>query len=88
MDNTPNRRQAIKYIAIGAALLAAPASWTKPVVNSVFVPAHAQASPPVVVVITPTAAPAPAPVPTEPPPTAPPPALGPLEKLFLIFRLF
>lgn len=50
-DKTPkfDRRQIIRTILIGgvATTLILPGKWTKPLVNSVIVPAHAQASPPV-----------------------------------------
>ncbi|MGE3529426.1 MAG: hypothetical protein AB7G54_08350 [Methyloceanibacter sp.] len=42
-----DRRQILKIFTIGgvATALVLPASWTKPLVKSVIVPAHAQASP-------------------------------------------
>jgi hypothetical protein len=42
-----DRRRAIKIITIGGALatLVLPSRWTKPVIEAVVVPAHAQASP-------------------------------------------
>ncbi|MGE3529427.1 MAG: myxococcus cysteine-rich repeat containing protein [Methyloceanibacter sp.] len=42
-----NRRQILKIFTIGgvATALVLPTSWTKPLVKSVIVPAHAQASP-------------------------------------------
>jgi len=40
-----DRRAVLKSVAFsGASLSILPSSWTKPVVNSVFLPAHAQAS--------------------------------------------
>jgi hypothetical protein len=44
-----NRRRAIKLVAGGVvvATIALPSKWTRPIVESVVVPAHAQASPPV-----------------------------------------
>lgn len=43
------RRKVIKSIAAGGAIVAGkrlPEEWSKPVVDSVFLPAHAQKSPP------------------------------------------
>ncbi len=47
MEQRPDRRQAVKIITVGgvAATLLLPTKWTKPVIESVVVPAHAQASP-------------------------------------------
>jgi len=50
-DNKSNeaRRKVIKSIAAGGAIAAGkslPEEWSKPVVDSVFLPAHAQNSPP------------------------------------------
>jgi hypothetical protein len=39
------RRKTLKKIGIGGAILAALTPWTKPVVTSVVLPAHATASP-------------------------------------------
>ena len=48
MTNNPNRRQAVQIIALGGvtATLLLPSRWTKPVIETFVVPAHAQASPP------------------------------------------
>lgn len=40
-----DRRLVLKVVTIGGVALVMPASWTKPLVKSVIVPAHAQASP-------------------------------------------
>jgi hypothetical protein len=48
MSENPNRRQALKIvITIGgvATTVLLPSKWTRPVVQSIVVPAHAQASP-------------------------------------------
>ncbi|WP_457937716.1 hypothetical protein [Mesorhizobium sp. 10J20-29] len=41
------RRRALKIVASGAvvATIALPSKWTRPIVESIVVPAHAQASP-------------------------------------------
>jgi hypothetical protein len=56
MSQEFDRRRVIKIVTIGgvAATLILPSKWTRPIVQSVIVPAHAQASP---VVVTTTAAP-------------------------------
>lgn len=43
-----SRRRAIKIVASGAlvATIALPSKWSRPIVESIIVPAHAQASPP------------------------------------------
>ena len=43
-----SRRQVVKTVLIGGAVAAVmlPTKWTKPLVNAVVVPAHAQASAP------------------------------------------
>jgi hypothetical protein len=43
----PGRRRVLKAITVGgvATALVLPSKWTKPVAQSVIVPAHAQASP-------------------------------------------
>ena len=48
MDHHPDRRHVLKIITIGgvATTLLLPSRWTKPIVESIVVPAHAQASPP------------------------------------------
>ena len=48
MHHQPDRRQVLKIITIGgvATTLLLPSKWTKPIVESIVVPAHAQASPP------------------------------------------
>ncbi len=48
-DAAPNRRRALKIMALGAAgalAIVLPSKWTRPVVESIVVPAHAAASPP------------------------------------------
>jgi hypothetical protein len=45
MDSEFGRRLLLKAIGSGAALGILPKSWTRPVVQSVIVPAHAAASP-------------------------------------------
>ena len=42
------RRDIIKKVLIGGAMatVVLPGKWTKPLINSIVVPAHAQASPP------------------------------------------
>ncbi len=45
MDSEFGRRLLLKAIGSGAALSIVPKSWTRPVVQSVVVPAHAAASP-------------------------------------------
>jgi hypothetical protein len=46
-NNKFSRRRALKIVASGAvvATIALPSKWTRPVVESIVVPAHAQASP-------------------------------------------
>jgi hypothetical protein len=48
MERDPNRREVIKTVTvvIGGVVtaLALPAKWTKPIVESIIVPAHAQFS--------------------------------------------
>ncbi|WP_457937714.1 hypothetical protein [Mesorhizobium sp. 10J20-29] len=46
-NNKVSRRRALKIVASGAvvATIALPSKWTRPVVESIVVPAHAQASP-------------------------------------------
>ena len=46
-NNGPDRRQLLKIFTIGgvATTVLLPATWTKPIVRAVFVPAHAAASP-------------------------------------------
>jgi hypothetical protein len=46
-QNGPDRRRILKIATIGgiATTLALPSKWTKPIVKSVIVPAHAAASP-------------------------------------------
>lgn len=46
--NTFDRRQLVKTVLIGGAIatIVLPTKWTKPLIESVVVPAHAQASPP------------------------------------------
>src|SRR5450755_4485512 len=48
----PDRRRVLKVVTVGgiATTLALPGKWTKPIVKSVIVPAHAAASPPPVTV--------------------------------------
>lgn len=46
MKQGMNRRQVIVTIGGVATVLMLPNSWTKPILQSVIVPAHAQASPP------------------------------------------
>ncbi len=48
MHQRPNRRQVLKIVTIGgvATTLLLPTSWTKPIIEAIVVPAHAQASPP------------------------------------------
>ncbi len=52
MENTVSRRRLLKALAVSGSALAGvkvlPDAWVKPVVESVVVPAHAQASPPTV----------------------------------------
>jgi hypothetical protein len=52
-----SRRRAMKVLGVGgvvAATLMLPSKWTKPVVESIIVPAHAQASaPPTTITATP-----------------------------------
>lgn len=71
-EKAPSRRKLIKAIAGaagGAATASAvPSSWTKPIVNAVMLPAHAQTTGP-------TTTPPPA-GPTPPPQTTPPPTVG------------
>ena len=47
-DPKYNRRDIIKKVLIGGAIatVVLPGKWTKPLVNSIIVPAHAQASAP------------------------------------------
>ena len=49
-ERVPSRRKALKKIAIGGTIAAGasglPPRWTKPIVDKVLVPAHAQTSPP------------------------------------------
>lgn len=47
-DKNVSRRRAIKIVASGAlvATIALPSKWSRPIVESIIVPAHAQASPP------------------------------------------
>ena len=47
MDHNPDRRHVLKVITIGgvATALLLPSRWTKPIIESIVVPAHAQASP-------------------------------------------
>lgn len=47
-QNTPGRRNTIKFLAASGAVItgrALPESWTRPVLDSVVLPAHAQMSP-------------------------------------------
>ena len=46
-QNGPDRRRLLKVVTLGgiATTLALPSKWTKPIVKSVIVPAHAAASP-------------------------------------------
>jgi hypothetical protein len=73
-ESVPSRREALKKIAIGGTIAfggaALPPRWTKPIVDKVLVPAHAQTSPPPRT----TASPVPSPGTTQSPaPTPPPP---------------
>ena len=46
-NNKVSRRRALKIVASGAvvATIALPSKWTRPIVEAIVVPAHAQASP-------------------------------------------
>jgi len=65
-----SRRRAIKIVASGAlvATIALPSKWSRPIVESIIVPAHAQASPPLTTETT-SNPPTPTPQPTPPPQT-------------------
>lgn len=56
-----DRRQVVKTVLVGGALatLILPTKWTKPIVNSIIVPAHAQASAPATTTTTSTSTPPP-----------------------------
>ena len=70
MSKDIDRRKLVKIITIGGVLatVALPNSWIKPVIQSVIVPAHAQASP---ASFTTTVAPTTAAPPTTPAGTTP-----------------
>jgi len=59
-----SRRKALKKIAVGGTIAAGasalPPRWTKPIIDKVFVPAHAQTSPPPATTAAPTPTQAPA----------------------------
>ena len=48
MEKTPNRREAVKTVTVVVAgvvtTVAVPTEWTKPIVESIIVPAHAATS--------------------------------------------
>ncbi len=76
LDKKLTRRKAVKTIAGGITALAAyhsfPASWEKPIVESIFIPAHAQTSgtlPPIVDGPDEPTTPVTPPGPIEPPPS-------------------
>jgi len=63
-----DRRQVLKVIVGGVATaLVLPSKWSKPLISTIFAPAHAQASRPATTAPPTTAAPT-----TAPPTTAPP----------------
>jgi hypothetical protein len=67
---TVNRRALVKLtVGSGGALVTLPERWTKPIVQSVVVPAHAQASPFRAAAPTTTASPTTTPAPGSPPAT-------------------
>jgi hypothetical protein len=67
-ESGPDRRRLLKIATVGGATsLLLPNEWTKPVVKSVIVPAHAAASPHENTTARPT----------TPPPTTPPPTTTP-----------
>ena len=61
MDRKTDRRQVLKIITIGgiATTLLLPSKWTKPIIEAVVVPAHAQASPPATTTTATSSTPAP-----------------------------
>ena len=72
-QSVPSRRKALKKIAIGGTIAVGasslPPQWTKPIVDKILVPAHAQTSPPPGTTAAPT--------PTQAPPTTQAPTTTP-----------
>jgi len=79
--SVPSRREALKKIAMGGTIAfgasALPPRWTKPIVDKVLVPAHAQTSPPPGNTPSPTPSPGTTQSPTPSPGTTPLPAPTP-----------